>query len=91
MLRRALHADLLDRTAAAAADLRGLVVVKAPVLAHTGLQPANVLCDDASAWLLDPGYAALAPASRTRPSSSFSPAGSATRRRRRATRRLERP
>lgn len=28
---------------------------------HPDLQPANVLCDDAGAWLLDMEYAALAP------------------------------
>ncbi|MGD9531134.1 MAG: phosphotransferase family protein [Dehalococcoidia bacterium] len=61
VLGRALHADLLDRAVAAAADFRELVVVKAPVLAHTDLQPANVLCDNAGAWLLDLEYAALAP------------------------------
>lgn len=61
VLGRALHADLLARAAAAAADFGKLVADEPPVLAHTDLQPANVLCDDAGPWLLDLEYAALAP------------------------------
>lgn len=61
VLGRALRADLLSRAAAAAADFRELLADEPPVLAHTDLQPANVLCDDAGAWLLDLEYAALAP------------------------------
>jgi hypothetical protein len=56
-----LHADLIDRTAAAARTFDELMTAQPPVLAHTDLQPANVLCDEAGAWLLDLEYAALTP------------------------------
>jgi aminoglycoside phosphotransferase (APT) family kinase protein len=56
-----LHADLLGRFTAAAHTFHDLVAAEPPVLAHTDLQPADVLCDDAGAWLLDMEYAALAP------------------------------
>jgi Ser/Thr protein kinase RdoA (MazF antagonist) len=61
VLEPTLHTDLLSRATAAAADFGELVAEAPPVLAHTDLQPANVLCDDAGAWLLDLEYAALAP------------------------------
>lgn len=54
------HADLIDRVAVAARIFDDLVTGRPPVLAHADLQPANVVCDDAGAWLLDLEYAALA-------------------------------
>lgn len=56
-----LHADLIDRSAAASATFDKLMASGPPVLAHADLQPANLLCNAAGAWLLDMEYAALAP------------------------------
>jgi hypothetical protein len=56
-----LHADLLSRSALAARAFGELMATAPPVLAHTDLQPANALCNDAGAWLLDLEYAALTP------------------------------
>ncbi|OLT01443.1 hypothetical protein BJF90_32040 [Pseudonocardia sp. CNS-004] len=56
-----LHDDLIDRAAAAAHTFDKLLTDQSPVLAHTDLQPANVLCNEAGAWLLDLEYASLAP------------------------------
>lgn len=56
-----LHAELLDRSAAAEREFTELVASGPLVLAHTDLQPANALRDGAGAWLLDMEYASLAP------------------------------
>lgn len=61
VLGQELHADLSARAAAAAQTFRTLFGEGPLVLAHTDLQPANALCDNSGAWLIDMEYAALAP------------------------------
>lgn len=56
-----LHEELLHRFAVAALAFGELVATDPPVLAHTDLAPANVLCNDTGAWLLDLEYASLTP------------------------------
>lgn len=56
-----LRAALLARCTSAARAFDELLTAEPAALAHADLQPANVLCNDAGAWLLDLEYAALAP------------------------------